>query len=358
MSSKALCVSMELLRRAALPLAAAWLVAAFVAGTAVAAMPSEPSPARLVAIGDLHGDYAAFLALMSQAGLIDAKGRWSGKQTVFVQMGDAVDRGPRSRDIILHLQRLQKEASRAGGKVIALIGNHEAMNMTGDLRYVPPVEYQNYVTRKSQALREQIFQANKGKVETDYRQANPQLTDKDVRARFQEQYPLGYFEHRLAWAPSGEFGHWVLGNPAAVIVGDSLFVHGGISVQYEADTVEQLNDLVHGALSTASTDDDAIVQDEAGPLWYRGFAQETADSARDVAEVLHAYSVKRIIIAHTPNLTGIRVLDQGRVILIDTGITAVYGGTHSYLSIEGAAIFAHDGDQISELKSAETPPQG
>lgn len=160
-------------------------------------------------MGDLHGDYDAFLALMSQAGLIDAKGHWSGKQTIYVQLGDVVDRGPKSRDIIMHLQRLQKEASHDDGKVIVLIGNHEAMNMTNDLRYVPPEEFKNYVTRTSEAAREQVFQANKGKLEAEYRQENPQITDAEIKAKFQEKYPLGYVEQRLAWAPTGEIGRWI-----------------------------------------------------------------------------------------------------------------------------------------------------
>ena len=113
---------------------------------------------------------------------------------------------------------------------------------------------------------------------------------------------------------------------------------------------------MHGALSTSSTDDDAVLEDEAGPLWYRGLAEEPEVSAQDVDAVLKAYAVQRIIIGHTPNLAGIKVLHQGRVILIDTGITASYRGTRSYLSIEGAAIFAHDGGVATELKSAESPP--
>jgi hypothetical protein len=148
----------------------------------------------------------------------------------------------------------------------------------------------------------------------------------------------------------------VLSNPVAVIVGDSLFVHGGISTKYETDSLAQLTDLVHSELSTATTDDDTTVEDEVGPLWYRGFAEENDTTAKDIAEVLKAYSVKRMVIAHTPSLSGIKVLDQGRVIDIDTGITASYGGTHSYLSIEGSSIFAHDNGKITELTSAEAPP--
>lgn len=336
-------------------------VAAFVLMAAPSATVSAQTPGwaetdRLVAVGDLHGDYDAFLHIMSEAGLIDSRGRWSGKKTVFVQMGDAVDRGAKSRDIVLALQRLQGEASRAGGKVIALIGNHEAMNVTGDLRYVPPAEYQNYVSRDSRALRERVFRAHKSELSASYRQANAEMSDADVKAKFFSECPLGYIEHRRAWSLEGEFGRWILSNPAVAVVGDNLLVHGGISAKYAVDSVAQLNDMVHAALRTTSTADAAILEDEAGPLWYRGLAAEGEMSVKDVGEILKAYSVKRIVIAHTPNLVGIKVLDQGRVILIDTGIAAAYGGVRSFLSIEGASIYAHDGSRVTELTSSEFRP--
>ena len=75
----------------------------------------------------------------------------------------------------------------------------------------------------------------------------------------------------------------------------------------------------------------------------------------DVAAVLKAYGVKRIVIAHTPHLSGIQVLHDGHVIMVDTGIMHAYGGVHSFLSIEGATINAHNGDAVTELKTAENP---
>ncbi len=323
---------------------------------AVGAAPGWADGERVIAIGDLHGDFDAYHALLTQAGLIDAKGHWSGGKSVFVQLGDAVDRGSRSRDIVLDLQRLQKEANHAGGKLIAMIGNHEAMNMEGDLRYVAPADYQNYTTRNSESLREQNFKANRDKLEAAYRKENPQITDAEIKAKFQQQYPLGYFEQRLAWAPNGDIGRWVIGNPAVVIVGDSLFVHGGISAKYAALTVDQINDQVRAALGGAPGADKAILEDELGPLWYRGLTEETEASKLDVAAALKAYGVKRIIIGHTPHLSGIKVLHQGHVILVDTGIMHTYGGTRSFLTIDGASINAHDDDRVTELKDAENPP--
>ena len=58
---------------------------------------------RIIAIGDLHGDYERYIDVMQSAGLIDKKGKWVGGDTHLVQTGDITDRGPDSRKIIDHL---------------------------------------------------------------------------------------------------------------------------------------------------------------------------------------------------------------------------------------------------------------
>src|ERR1044072_163009 len=118
-----------------------WPFLILVAALFPTAAPAGPAPARIVAVGDLHGDYDAWEAIAQAAGLVDAKGNGSGGSTVLVQMGDVADRGPDSLKIIRQLMKLQREARSKGGQVIALVGNHEAMNMTRDLRYVHPGEY-------------------------------------------------------------------------------------------------------------------------------------------------------------------------------------------------------------------------
>ena len=107
---------------------------------------------RVIAIGDLHGDYPRYFDVMQSAGLIDKKGKWSGADTHFVQTGDITDRGPDSRKIIDHLVGLKKQAKRKGGYVHLLIGNHETMNVVGDLRYVSAGEYEAFTTSNSVRL--------------------------------------------------------------------------------------------------------------------------------------------------------------------------------------------------------------
>src|SRR5688572_33372586 len=108
------------------------VIAAVLMPGAAASQPAQ----RIVAIGDLHGDFEAWRAIAAASGLADSKGRWTGGNATLVQMGDIVDRGPDSLKIIHDLMKLQREAPKRGGRVIVVLGNHEAMMMTDDMRYV------------------------------------------------------------------------------------------------------------------------------------------------------------------------------------------------------------------------------
>ena len=78
---------------------------------------------RIVAIGDLHGDYENYLEVLRIAGLINKRGKWSGGEAHLVQTGDIPDRGPDSVKIIEHISKLAKQAKKKGGRVHNLIGN-------------------------------------------------------------------------------------------------------------------------------------------------------------------------------------------------------------------------------------------
>ncbi len=309
------------------------------------------SARRIVAVGDLHGDFSAWRDIARAAGLVDDRGRWIGGGAILVQTGDVVDRGPDSRRIIQDLMRLQREVPRAGGQVIALVGNHEAMNLTGDLRYVSAGDYAAYADSGSARRRETVFEANKAAIEQAYRQGDPKITAAAIRQAWLEATPLGSVEHQIAWSPDGEIGRWVVGNPAVVLLDGVLFVHGGISPAYAQLPVAEINRQVAAALRAQTTAPDAIINDPLGPLWFRGLAATDAEAGEAPAKtsgaaapaeppieqqldaLLSAQGAKRIVIGHTPHLAGIEILYGGRLIRIDTGISAVYGGQVSYLDI-------------------------
>ena len=106
--------------------------------------------ARIVAIGDIHGAYDSFVTVLRNSGLVDEELRWIGGKTHLVQTGDVLDRGPDSRKCMDLLMELEKRAERAGGRVHALIGNHEAMNILGFLKYVSKEEFASYSDSNSE----------------------------------------------------------------------------------------------------------------------------------------------------------------------------------------------------------------
>ena len=90
---------------------AAALGALFLSTTPAFAQAQWDNVSRVVAIGDLEGDYEKFTDMLRTAGVIDARSNWSGGQAHVVQLGDIPDRGPNSRMIMDLLMRLEPQSS-------------------------------------------------------------------------------------------------------------------------------------------------------------------------------------------------------------------------------------------------------
>jgi Calcineurin-like phosphoesterase len=294
---------------------------------------------RIVAIGDLHGDYVQYQTLLKLNEIVDDQGHWQAGRTHLVQLGDVPDRGADSLLIVRSLMRLQREASKSGGVVHTLIGNHEAMNILGDLRYVHPGEYAALVTRKSVRLQKNYL----AKVIAHRIKADPAL-DKDqnaLRAQLANQYPAGFVEHRVLWQPGGEIARWVAGNPAVIRINRTLFCHGGINPYAKLLPIEELNAGISAVLSQADNPTENPATREDGILWYRGLAtDDEATGLSAVENMLAFYDVDRIVIAHTPTRGEIVSRFGGRVIMADTGISAFYGGHVVNLVIEGSTLYS------------------
>lgn len=342
-------------------------------------------PRRLIAVGDLHGDYDAWLAVAEHAGLVDRKGRWKGKDTVLVQLGDMTDRGPNSLKIIRHLQKLDQTAPRKGGRVIVLLGNHEAMNVTGDLRYVDPGEYAAFATRQSDRLRDAVWEANRERLEAAFAALDPPVGAEEAKRRWYESTPPGMLEHRRAWSPGGELGLWAAARPAVVKIGETLFVHGGLSAERSVEPFASINARISAALSPGTVDR-SVLEDPLGPLWYRGNVrrpkpepapESTAETALEadtanndavpagqavdprpsmedeLTQVLARYHAKRLVVAHTPSLEGIAVSLGGRLIRVDTGMSRHYGGPLSFLEFIDGRVIAHQRSSDGQWTSRE-----
>lgn len=320
-------------------------------GCATAQTGQISSAPKIIAIGDMHGDYQAYESLMLASGLMDASGNWSGDNAIFVQTGDIPDRGPDTRKIIESLQKLEKQAPNSGGKVIPMVGNHEAMNMVGNLRYVHAGEFAAFEDDLSKRKQDEAY----SQAELEFKEKHPDLSAQELRTRWDEDNPLGKVEHQHAWSPDGYIGDWVADNQVVTQVQGYLFAHGGFSQEFTTYSLDEMNAAGQKALLEQDWSKDSILRHNLGPLWYRGNVRgrkgENDFSRKDeISMVLETYDATHIIIGHTRNEDGIRVSSGGRLIQIDTGASAHYGGVPSYLRIENGEMFAHTLEGMTKIQ--------
>ena len=373
-------------------------VLAFLAVTASAG----PAP-RVVAIGDVHGAYPEFVSILQRTGLVDGNLDWAGGNATFVQTGDILDRGAQSRKALDLLMKLEAQAGQKQGTVVALLGNHEVMDMVGDLRYVSAAEYQAFATDQSEKVREQAFRTYQKFVSEHGTDSTVRKGEVD-REKWMAEHPPGFFELRDAYGPKGEYGRWFRMHDAVAQVGDSIFLHGGLDPELHYRNIEEINKHVHSELSDfdslwkSLSDEKAIwpymtlneairqVQAELsadqsgtgmlapnakaditklisglphyvsmspqGPLWYRGLAQQPEGPlGKKLGEMLVKLKVSHIVMGHTVvSRDGITTRFGGQVFLIDTGMLASYfQGRASALDIQDGrfkALYANGDEQV------------
>ena len=303
---------------------------------------------RVVAVGDIHGAFDQFSAILRAAKIIDNRNRWSGGRAVLVQTGDILDRGPDSRKAIDLLRRLERDAQRAGGRVVSLLGNHELMRLLFDLRYLSTGEVAAFRNGDSVQLREQVLMTLSQQAEQRAKTEGRAFDAAADREQFLKEVPLGMIEMRQAFGPEGEYGRWVRERPTVARINGVLFLHGGISPDTAALGCEGINAAVRKEMMALPPLEQATTlmsASETGPLWYRGLAlQPEEELAPLLPSILEKMQAKAIVIGHSTVLPG-RIVARlgGRVILIDTGMVngEFYpGGVPSAMEWRGDAVTA------------------
>jgi hypothetical protein len=331
------------------------VLAAGVLALLATAAPAEDTWAkveRIVAIGDVHGDYDQLLTVLRDALLVDAQLAWSGGRTHLVQTGDRIDRGPDSRKVMDLFMRLEKEAKKAGGFVHPLLGNHEAMNVLGDFRYVTPEEFAAFLSPDSKRLQDGLF----ARYALDLRSEKKPKPTAEETAKWQQAHPLGYAEYRLALSSKGDYGSWLVRQNTVIRIGDTLFLHGGLSSKYGDFSLGDINERIRQELRESDPRAALMSRDPDGPLWFRGLAQGDPALAKDLDEVLRRTGCKRMVIGHTPTEGLVMPRYAGRVVQIDVGLSKVFGGPPAALVIEDGVPFAlHRGHRIALPQEAGEP---
>lgn len=271
-----------------------------------------PAPARLVAIGDLHGDLAATKAALRLAGAIDDADRWVGGELVVVQTGDQLDRGDDEQAILELLERLQDEAKAAGGALHVLNGNHEFMNALGDLRYVTPGGFADFADAPGSTIDDPKLEAALADVPDE---ARPRLA---------------------AFLPGRYWSKLMADHPVILIVGDTVFAHGGVLPKWAELGPDTINAQAREFLLGERREPPAAVVDPEGPVWTRVYsANPDADACRTLDEALDILGAKRMVVGHTVHEEGVFSACEGKIWAIDVGLAKYYGGPTQVLEIRG-----------------------
>ncbi|KAF9363277.1 hypothetical protein BGX34_004493 [Mortierella sp. NVP85] len=263
------------------------------AGTAHALPVSAQVSRRIVAVGDLHSDYPQTLAVLRLANITDENANWRAGSDTLIQTGDNVDRGPGTIAIYQLFQKLRTQAKAAGGEVINLYGNHEVMNIGGDLRYV---------------------------------------TKEDIASFGGSEKRKQAWDIRTGWLGQFVFNNF---NISHIQHGHTLFSHADMHPDWASKGIDAMNTLAHDALWNKQYKAPIFTTD--GPVWNRALAKQeagvdaTCETIETIKEIL---GVKRLVSGHTVSKGGkILSLCNGSYLGIDVGITNYYGGNLAALEI-------------------------
>ncbi len=228
----------------------------------------------LFVIGDVHGRYDQLIHLMQKSNIIDKNLNWMAGEAHVVFLGDLFDRGSDVTKVLWFIYELEDKAEAAGGKVHLVLGNHEIMTMTKDLRYVSPKEMA-------------------------------------IAGAFDKSYD------ELFHPTKSLLGAWLRSKPSVLKIDKAIFAHGGI-VDLETGSVKGFNELVHNYMEQPiyldimqdqpdSTKYDPIkwkqmryfFYSDESPFWYRGYVNSDT-LAPQLKTMLRKYNSNVHIVAHTP----------------------------------------------------------
>ena len=246
-----------------------------------------PGADRIVAIGDVHGDFSALKRCLEIAGVSDENEKWIGGTTHLVQLGDILDRGDSERSCIDLLFALKTQARAAGGEVHILLGNHELMNVDRDFRYVTPGAWTGWSSEAGgeDQLLADLLAINK--LGSDPL-ANCTPTQRERATAF---LPGGFMARRLARMP------------VAVHIGDTLLVHAGVRLAYARYGLDRINAETAAWLRGRGPRPQILDHDDS-PLWVRQYSVPNVRDAaeRELEQVLRTVGAQRMVVGHTPQV--------------------------------------------------------
>lgn len=253
---------------------------------------------KMLVISDIEGNFAALRKLLLGNNVIDENFNWMFEKGHLVFIGDFVDRGTMVTEVLWLIYSLEEKAKAAGGQVHYILGNHEIMNMSGEVKY--------------------------------------------VHGRYLEHAALMNRNYIDLFGPNAEIGRWLATKNVVERIGDILFTHGGISayINYMQIPIKELNDLSRAYYTdtTYKYPDKRleVLYSDFGPFWYRGYYSTPKASIPQIDSTLNFYRISHITTGHTIVNDKISSLYDGKIFNTDVHHA---GGHSEALLVENGKFF-------------------
>lgn len=241
-------------------------------------------------VGDVHGEYDRLVNLLITSNVIDSDLNWIAGSSHLVFLGDLFDRGNKVTKTLWFIYELEQQAKKFDGKVHLVLGNHEIMVMSKDLRYLSKKE-------------------------------------KNLSIAYKVSYDKLFHPKKTI------LGNWLKSKTSVLKIDDILFAHGGVS-DLEGKSIKKFNKqasdyIDHPAFLDLMKSKPVISQYKAeewmrlrqffygenSPYWYRGYSLSDTLIV-PLNNILKKYEAKIHIVGHTPS-ESIRKKYQGKLITTD-----------------------------------------
>jgi len=273
---------------------------------------SQPKPARILAISDMHGNLDGTVELLLAAGVMDENYNWIYDGCLII-LGDVLDRGEYTTECLWLLYHLYiQSAENPHNKLIPILGNHE--NMT--------------IGKKTH----------------------------EMDGKYGQTCELLDMTYNELYGENTLLGRWLRSWQTVLRLDDILFVHGGISTGFAQrfTNLSDVNKLVwdyYHQVDLSENEDIKYIFHRNGPFWYRGYfyTEDKWETANPeiIDGIMTQYQVNNIVVGHT-TFDKIQYAQEGRIISIDAGLKYQESGFALLYQNGGFFILASDG-AISEI---------
>ncbi len=255
---------------------------------------------KVLAISDIESGFKTFRDFLINSKVIDKNMNWTFGNGHLVLVGDFVDRGFSTTQVLWFIYKLEQDAAQKGGSVHFILGNHELKNFQGNYESTSPKYFHvAAILKKKQS----------------------------------ELYDSNSF-----------IGKWMASKNSIELINGTLFTHGGLHpkiVDYDL-SLDEINNIVRNNYykpyypNPVKSKEQLLISTHTGISWYRGYFKEDL-TQEDVERGLNKFNARSIAVGHTLQSKVNRQFN-GKVIGVDVKHPNDYHKNFPFQKSEGLLI--------------------